>query len=74
METFDEKEAFKRRIGVGERQVTSRHYGTTRERVVINENNGRVAGKQVDHWSGRVDAVATPPLQIKGPRGRVQDV
>lgn len=70
-----EKEAFKRHIGVGERQVTSRHMGSKRERPVINENNGTVAGKQIDHWDGRVDAVAHSPQGIyhKVAKGKVND-
>ncbi len=37
-----------------------RNMGTTRTRLVTSEETGRVIGKQVDHWNGRVDAVARP--------------
>ena len=69
-ETPEEFKARIRTIG-----VMGKHQGTTRERVVVNEDNGKVAGKQIDHWDGRVDAVATAPQGIyhKVAKGKVHD-
>ena len=50
----------------------ARHAGTTRTRPVLSETTGKIAGKQIDHWDGRVDAVARPesvrlrPSQVQG--------
>lgn len=40
--------------------------GTTKKTGVIDEADGTLAGYQVEHWNGRVDAVAKPkPLAVK---------
>lgn len=40
--------------------------GTSRERVVVNEDTGRRAGKHIDHWDDRTDAVVeAPTLKVK---------
>lgn len=69
---------FQRRIGVGERQNRyGRHAGTEKTTVVPREDNGKPAGKQVEHWSGRVDATAfapSPPvIKIDGKTGKIVD-
>lgn len=56
------KDDWKRRMGVGERQVRyGRHAGTSRIEVVRRDDNGRKAGTQTHHWDGRVDATIVPP-------------
>lgn len=45
---------------------TSFTKGEKREKVVRHEKDGSVAGKHVEHWDGRVDAVAMPkPVHLK---------
>lgn len=65
----DTRNDFQRRIGVGERQHRfGRHVGTAKTIVVPREDNGRPAGTQTEHWSGRVDAKAyAPPPPIQKP-------
>lgn len=43
-----------RTVGVGLRR------GSTKTTVVRDERDGRVAGRQIEHWNDRVDAVVTP--------------
>lgn len=38
----------------------ARHKGRTRTRIIRREDNGRIAGKEIDHWNDRTDAVALP--------------
>lgn len=61
------RRAFKEHIGVGERQPTSKHSGSTKTYPVADElRHGRVAGYQHEHWDGRVSATVTPPaLHVK---------
>lgn len=35
-----------------------RHQGTKRVTPVLNETTGQRVGRQIEHWSGRVDATA----------------
>lgn len=51
--------AWQERIGVGERQPTSKT-GRTRKRPVLNEFTGKVGGYQIDHADGRMDAIVKP--------------
>lgn len=37
-----------------------RHKGQTREKRVVDERNSRTAGKHIEHWDDRQDAVAMP--------------
>lgn len=39
---------------------TSFKKGTKKTTPVRDERNGRVAGRHIEHWDDRVDAVATP--------------
>jgi hypothetical protein len=39
---------------------TSFKKGTTRDVPVINETDGSIGGKHVEHWDGSQDAVITP--------------
>jgi len=59
----EEKSAFRAKIEtIGVMNLK----GQKRERPVINDDNGKVVGKHVDHWDDRVDAVATAPtIQMK---------
>lgn len=40
---------------------TSFKKGTKKTIPVRDERNGRIAGRHIEHWDDRVDAVATPP-------------
>lgn len=52
---------FQRRIGVGERQYRyGRYVGTSKDIQVRREDNGKLAGKQTEHWDGSVDATVYP--------------
>jgi len=39
-----------------------------RRRTVLRDDNGKVAGYQIDHWSGRVDGIATPDTASPKPK------
>jgi hypothetical protein len=57
----DEKNDFQKKIGVGERQyVFGRHAGTSREIEIKREDNGKLGGKQTEHWNGSVDCTVYP--------------
>lgn len=65
----DTRTAWQRRVGVGERQVPSRHQvGDTRRRPVVADEGvlrGNVVGYNTDHRDGRVDAtVATSTITV----------
>lgn len=56
---MDNRTEWQKHIGVGERQVVyGRHAGTSRDIPVRREDNGKVGGKQTEHWDGSVDATA----------------
>lgn len=64
---------FQKRIGVGERsRIGLKHKGTTRVTPVQREEGmerGTVGGKKIEHWDGRVDAVARPkPVKLTASR------
>lgn len=43
-----------------------KHKGQTRTKVIVDERNGRTAGKHIEHWDDRQDAVAMPePAKVK---------
>jgi hypothetical protein len=72
---------FQKRIGVGEpSRIVLRRQGTTKSTTVIHEEGrarGSVGGKLVEHWDGRVDAVAAPqPVRATASRstGKIVDV
>lgn len=56
-----ERNDFQKRIGVGERQYRfGRHNGSSREVLIKREDNGKIGGKQTEHWNGSVDCTVYP--------------
>jgi len=39
---------------------TGKHQGETKDHPVIDERDGSIGGKHVEHWDGSQDAVITP--------------
>lgn len=68
---MDDRTDWQRRIGVGESCAGyGQRTGPTRTSVVPREDNGRPAGTQTEHKSGRVDAtVYVPPVHRKATVG-----
>jgi hypothetical protein len=57
----DEKNDFQKKIGVGESQyVYGRRAGSSRDIPVYREDNGKIGGKQTEHWNGSVDCTVYP--------------
>lgn len=65
---MSDKSDWQQRIGVGERQVRyGVHAGTAKDIPVYREDNGRLGGKQTEHWDGHVDAtIIAPTLNLSG--------
>lgn len=67
---------FQKRVGVGERQhVYGRHVGKTKSTLIPREDNGKLAGKQTEHWNGSVDCTVYPEtkeLRLNTKEGRVE--
>lgn len=65
----DERSEWQKRMGVGERQV---NYGVLAGGSVeipkYREDNGKLGGKQVEYWDGRVDATILAPTVVKNMR------
>lgn len=60
------KTEWQKRIGVGERQNRyGRHAGTSKEILKYREDNGKLGGKQIEHWDGRVDANILAPMIVR---------
>ena len=60
----DDRNEFQKKIGVGERQhVYGRHAGTSRDVIIKREDNGKIGGKQTEHWNGSVDCTVYPETQ-----------
>lgn len=59
-------EEWKIHIGVGQQQYKFGVLaGTDKETLVRREDNGKIGGKQTEHWDGRVDATIIAPTIIK---------
>lgn len=59
----DTRTDWQRHMGVGERQLRDSVVADTKRThtyAVTNEDTGRVGGEQIEHRSGRVDAVVRP--------------
>lgn len=57
----DDRNEFQKKIGVGERQyVYGRNAGTSRDVIIKREDNGKIGGKQTEHWNGSVDCTVYP--------------
>ncbi len=57
----DDRNEFQKKIGVGERQyVYGRNAGTSRDIIIKREDNGKIGGKQTEHWNGSVDCTVYP--------------
>lgn len=57
----NDRNEFQKKIGVGERQyVFGRHAGTSRDIIIKREDNGKLGGKQTEHWNGSVDCTVFP--------------
>lgn len=58
---MDKRNDFQKKIGVGERQHRyGRHTGGTKDILIYREDNGKLGGKQVEHWDGSVDCTVYP--------------
>lgn len=67
---MDDRTDFQRRLGVGERQhVFGRVAGSDEVLSVKRDDNGQLAGKQINHWDGSQSAVAMPSTG----HGRIAD-
>jgi hypothetical protein len=65
----DERSEWQKRIGVGERQVKyGVHAGRSIEIPKFREDNGKLGGKQTEHWDGRVDATIIAPTVVQNIR------
>lgn len=66
MVNVSDRTEWQERIGVGEKQVNyGVHAGTSLEIPKYREDNGKLGGKQVEHWDGRVDATIIAPTIVK---------
>lgn len=60
------KSEWQEKVGVGERQNRyGKHAGSAQEVPVYREDNGKLGGKQVNHWDGRQDATIIAPTLVK---------
>lgn len=69
---MDEKNEFREKI----RSINfgGKKRGKTEVKPVINEDTGKIGGRQIEHWDGRVDAVVTPePGQLKLKLPQIQE-
>ena len=63
---MDERSEWQKRMGVGEKNGRfGVHVGTVKETPVYREDNGKLGGKQTEHWNGRVDATIIAPTLVK---------
>jgi hypothetical protein len=59
-----DKNEFQEKIGVGERQyIYGRHAGSTRDIIIKRDDNGKIGGKQTEHWNGSVDCTVFAETQ-----------
>lgn len=63
---MSEKSEWQKKVGIGERQhVYGKHAGSAKEYPIYREDNGKLGGKQVEHWDGHVDATIIAPTLVK---------
>lgn len=59
---MNEQNDFQKWIGSGEKQfVYGKHVGTAKDILIYREDNGKLGGKQTEHWDGHVDATVIAP-------------
>ena len=60
----NDRNEFQEKIGVGERQyLYGRHTGSSRDIIIKREDNGKIGGKQTEHWNGSVDCTVFAETQ-----------
>lgn len=60
----NDRNEFQKKIGVGERQyLYGRHAGSSRDIIIKREDNGKIGGKQTEHWNGSVDCTVFAETQ-----------
>lgn len=72
----DNRNEFQRKIGVGEKQhLFGRHVGGSKDILIKREDNGKLGGKQTEHWNGSVDCTVYPEtknLRLSTKTGEVE--
>ena len=64
----DNRTEWQKKVGVGESSVRyGVHVGTAKETPIYRED-GKLGGKQVNHWDGHQDATIIAPTLVKNLR------
>lgn len=74
----DQRNEWQKKIGVGERQyLFGRHVGGTKDILIKREDNGKIGGKQTEHWNGSVDCTVYPEtknLRLDSKTGAIEPI